>query len=401
MISRRSLVTALALAPLLAAPARAVAATLDAPAARSTGLSGASSAPSALTTLGAAEFGPTGGHWPSRTPRRYDPVDTEIVAACNWRAISSAITTAAATAGTARVLVEPGVLPGYGAGSTRTAVLANIGRAGRASRVLVVPRDGVGSVTTSDSIRIDRVRGVAFAGFWTFPSSMVLTGVQDFAWAWSKGRSFNVTAQSGGNVSDVELVECVTPESLLNDADVWAFRTDRGTMSGMSMQGCYIAPYFKPAGSRAHLDTLQLSGTHSIAGVKITDSVLFGSTNAAFIPTSLASNVLFDHSLVVAGSRMLERYPLPAGANTFTSGWPQASNGSGTRGILSAQNSTLIGSVPGVWASVVASSTTAANTSVQQGKFTCDPSLSTVDAAWIDLRAPYPSDDRLREAWVL
>ena len=41
-----------------------------------------------------------------------------------------------------------------------------------------MPRDGSASVTFDASIRLDRVMGVSFVGFWTFPNSLVLTGVQ-------------------------------------------------------------------------------------------------------------------------------------------------------------------------------------------------------------------------------
>lgn len=266
--------------------------------------------------MAGAEFGPTGGHWPSRTPRPSDHFDMTLETGCTWGEISKAIESACAQApgGNARVLVRPGTLPGYGAGSTKKPVLSIVGRTGRRSRVLVMPRDGIGTVQFSESIRLDRVSGVAFVGFWTYPFSVVFTGGNDMAWACSKGCTFNVSTNETAPISNLELVECVTPESRLSESDAWAVRTGGSAADSISVVGSYIASYHKPASSPAHLDTLQLSGSQPINGVTIKDSVIFGSTNSAFIPTTLAANVLFDHSLVVSGSRLLQRYPVLPGA---------------------------------------------------------------------------------------
>lgn len=349
-------------------------------------------------------FGPTGMHWPSRTPRPYDAFDASVECECSWDAIAEAITAvdAAAPDGAARVLVRPGTLPGDGAGSTSEAVLQGIGRGGRASRVLVIPRDGTGSVTLDGSIRIDAVVGVAFAGFWSFPRSVVLTSTQDFAWAWSKGQAFNITSGGSGPSDDVELVECVTPEASSGDADTWAFRTADNPYSNISVRGCYLAPTYKSDDSSAHCDTLQLSGNSDKEGLVLEDTVLFASTNAGFIPSAGATGVVFDHSLLVGGDRMLERYPLPDGANDFTSGLPAAVNAAGSVDQMSAKDSVFVGGVRGTFLEVENSRTSAAEPpKATSGSFTSDPSLREIDAEWLETNAPMPTDERLAQIWVL
>jgi hypothetical protein len=349
-----------------------------------------------------APFGPTGQHWPSRTPKPRDRFDFTVDVDPTWTAIADGIAraNAAGASKNAVVRVRPGVLPGNGAGSTSKPVLRNVGKLGRKSRVLVVPRDGAGTVTLAASIRLELVRGVAFVGFWNFPYSAVFSAPQDFAWAWSKGQAFNITANSSEPTADVELVECVTPDARLNDQDVWGFRTDGQTMTGVSVIGCYVAPSYKAAGSSAHCDTLQLSGTHPAAGVVIKDSVIFASTNAAVIPFDRAVDITFDHSLVVGGDRMLQRFPLPDGANAFTSGFPSSVNGSGTVDILSARDSTFLGPVRGTWKSAERSTvSTASVPKSTTGAFVSDLALATVDAVWMDQVAPARTDDQLRAMW--
>lgn len=354
--------------------------------------------------LAAAVFGPNGGHWPTRTPRASDKFDLVVEAECTWADIARAISfvTERTPNGKGLVLVKPGILPGNGAGSSSAPVLQLVGALGRPYRVLVAPRDGVGSITHSASMRIDRVRGVAFMGFWPFPNSLVLSSVEDVAWGWSKGQAFNITAGAGGPARGIELVECVTPDARMTESDAWAFRTAGNLLEDVSVVGSYIAPSYKPAGSSAHCDTLQLSGDHAQNRVTLTDSVLFASTNAGFIPSSLATAVAFNHTLIVASDRMLQRYALPAGANAFTSGVPAAVNGTGTVGLLSATDSTFVGALQGTWASIqnttVSGNRTAAPAS---GSVQIDSSLSRIDAGWLEARTPMPTDDRLRAIWTI
>lgn len=384
-ISRRAFVGLLSATPLVAASAFLVPQSASA------------------ATVMSTRFGPDGSHWPSRTPRPTDAFDRTIECDCTWAAIANAISSLRTVApnGNVRILVRPGTLAGNGAGSSSKPVLQGVGQTGRGRRILIMPRDGSASVSFDASIRLDRVMGVSFVGFWTFPGSLVLTGVSDFAWAWSKGRAFNVSSNETAAVSGVEFVECVTPESQLTESDAWATRTAGSTVTDLSITGCYIASMYKPSGSSAHLDTYQLSGTHALRNVVMKDTVIFASTNAAFIPTELASGVRFEHCLVVAGTRMLQRYPLPTGAKSSTTGAPQAANGSGTNGVMAARDSIMIGSVPGVWASVENSFTPATTTYSNSGGWTSDPTLSTVDSAWLEQRTPTPTDEYLRAIWKL
>lgn len=349
-------------------------------------------------------FGPTGHRWPSRTPHAYDAFDASVECDCSWEAIAAAIVAVdeAAPDGSARVLVRPGNLRGGGAGSTSEPVLADIGREGRASRVLVIPRDGVESVKIEGSLRLNALVGVAFAGFWTFPESLVLTSTRDFAWAWSKGQAFNISSGDSGPSESTELVECVTPEAAEGDADTWAFRTGANPYRDIAVRGCYLAPTYKAEDSESHCDTLQLSGDADKEGLLIEGTVLFSSTNAGFIPTAEAKDIVFDRSLLVGGDRMLERYPLPRGANAFTSGPPSVVNAAKSVDQMSAKDSVFIGHVRGTFANVensIISANDAPNATV--GAFRPDPSLAEIDAEWLDEKAPMPTDDRLREIWQL
>lgn len=349
-------------------------------------------------------FGPTGQRWPSRTPRAYDAFDASVECDCTWEAIAAAIVAVdrAAPDGSARVLVRPGTLSGNGAGSTSEPVLSQVGRDGRASRVLVIPRDGTESVTIDSSLRMDAVVGVAFAGFWTFPKSIVLTSTRDFAWAWSKGQAFNITSGDSGPTEGTEFVECVTPAAAAGDADTWAFRTGSNAFRDIAVRGCYLAPTYKGEDSSAHCDTLQLSGNADMDGLLVEGTVLFSSTNAGFIPTADASGIVFDHTLLVGGDRMLERYPLPDGANAFTSGQPAAVNAAKSTDRMSAKDSIFIGRVRGTF-SLAENTTVSASEppAAINGSFQSDPSLGDVDSSWLQEKAPMPTDDRLRGIWRL
>jgi hypothetical protein len=407
-LSRRALLGMAAAAPLgLLAACSADAAGAPSPSRSTPSVTGDPSALNASAVaqgpLAAAPYGPTGGHWPTRTPARSDRFDLVVESDCTWQDIANAISyvTERTPRGRGAVLVKPGVLQGYGAGSSDGPVLQNVGALGRPYRVLVSPRDGAGTVTTSAPIRVDSVRGVAFVGFWLYPQSVVLTSVQDVAWAWSKGQAFNITTGRSAGSSQVELVECVTPAARASDNDTWAIRTGGTDWSDIRMTGCYISPSYKAAGSSAHCDTLQLSGSQAGTGLVITDTVIFASTNSAFIPSSRTTGIMFDHSLVVAGDRMLERYPLPAGANGFTSGAPSAVNGSGTVNAISGSGSTFIGSIHGQWLSVQACSTSVPRPpAATSGAFATDPSLASVGPSWLDAQAPMPTDAALKAAWA-
>lgn len=347
------------------------------------------------------KFGPTAGHWPTRTPVLTGSFNRTIEVNASWTEIAKAIKTASTYPyERTRILVRPGTLNGYGSDSSSTPVLANVGALGRSSRILITPRDGVRSVSFSNSIRLVNVRGVTFAGFWLWPHGINLSAVQDLAWGFSKGASFTITG-TGGVTQNIELVECVSPNGGLRNYDSWAFRSYRNELAGVSVVGCYIAPSYKQAGSSEHVDTLQLSGPLPQRNITITDSVIFASTNAAVIAASNSRNVALNHSLVIGGDRTLVRYPLPRGADAFTSGPPISVNGDGTSGVLSSRNSILIGPLHGAWATVsnaVISGKVAATAS--SGAFTVDSSLKSMSAAWLDARSSNPTDAYLQKIWT-
>ncbi len=106
-------------------------------------------------TAAGAIFGPDGSHWPSRTPRVDDTFAAVVEVPPDWTAIARAISDAVSRhpMGKVKIAVTPGAMPtGGGAGSSAPGVLHGLGNAGRDWRILVVPRDGWGTVTAAGTV---------------------------------------------------------------------------------------------------------------------------------------------------------------------------------------------------------------------------------------------------------
>lgn len=357
-----------------------------------------------------ASYGPNGTHYPSRTPWVGDTGgwDYDVEVACTWTAIGTAINTAATQYpnGKCRIRVQPGTLPGNGAGSTATPVLQNLGAANRATRILVVPRDGAFSITHTASARIHNVVGVSFVGFCPWgagvaegsSSGVLITNCRDMAWAWSKTRFANITS-SAGTTDGVELVECVAPAQADRDEDRMAFRNgDGGNTRNVILDGCYFAGNYKANGSSAHCDTLQTSGPGVFENIDFRDTALFGSTNATYITTPATSGDII-HSAFVGGMRTANRYPVGADRSQFING-PVTFNGAPTDYTASA-DSLLVGKVVPVFASVASTKIIAADAAPApaSGSWTVDTGLFDT-AAKINAVIPLPTDTSLQAAWA-
>jgi hypothetical protein len=356
-----------------------------------------------------ASFGPNGTHWPQATPWHTGPVDYEQVVECSWEALSEAITTAVTTVPegeTIRLLLKPGTLDGYGAGSRSEPTLANVGSLTRSSRILVYPRDGYGTVTVNDSWRWLAVHGVAFAAIIT-AGGFLTTGCSGSAFARMKVTAgYNVHGMDNVEFTeDVELVEVVVPESQDREQDVSSFRTptsDAGGLRRVTRSGCYTAPAYKPDGSNSHCDTLQMSGQRGnfYGEFDNIDCADFASTNAA-VQIGSAADLRFDHCLVLGGDAGKARYPLLPGSDR--DGNHSAFNGAGQPNGCVAIDSIFIGPLgAATWSEVKNSSVLYATTgsAPTSGDFTVDPTLANWDESDISAICPAPTDAYLASIWV-
>lgn len=331
-------------------------------------------------------YGPKGTAWPTNTPR--SGVGTDV--ACTWAAIGTAITN---LPDGSVINVLDGTLPGYGAGSVEKTVLANVGKANRAQRVLVRPKNP-GGVKFSKSIRLDGIKSVSFVGFdMGTEFGVVITGnSSDFAWARSYSAFFNLTAGTGTIIQRGQYIDCVAPVGRLFDGDRCAYRTvGTGKILDIQLLDSYLAPTFNSASNpTAHTDTLQCSGDGPIERLTIRGSVIFASTNAGFIGSSLAKDVTFDKTLVV-GSRVLTvRYPVPAGAEALpTNPEPVAING----GIVNLRilDSVAIGKLA---SPTVADASGSVGTDLRLGKPA--PAITT---DYLNRVAPLPTPTTLKQIW--
>ncbi|MFZ1249862.1 MAG: Ig domain-containing protein [Candidatus Microsaccharimonas sp.] len=375
-------------------------------------------------------YGPNGSHYPERTKWVGDTSGwaSSVEVAASWSAIGTAITNATNNFpnGDCLIKVQPGTLPGNGAGSTSNPVLQNIGSRTRARRIVVAPRDGIWSVIFSGSPAFNNVNGVAFIGFQLLErgealaraptagpggQSVNIRNTADFAWAWSKVNTINISSNSTINgitvTGGIELCEVVRPTSIADDADSWAIRNAEGrtyAVDGVKLRGCYVAPTQR-IDPGVHCDTLQLSAGLYHDHIEFEDTVIWGSTNAAVIGSGNGNEAdggsrygELDHSMLVGTNRTLYRYPKIEGAGTINQ--PVGFNAEAP--LWTAINQTyLFGKNMPVWATVSNSYGTnspAYPTTTVSGSWTIDSSLAP-NAAWFDARVPKPTDSYLESIW--
>lgn len=368
-----------------------------------------------------AAFGPTGTHWPARTPRVDDAFDAVVEVAPTWAAIDAAIRQLHASHpdGKAKILVQPGQLPrGAGARSSANGVLQGIGGTGREWRILVVPRDGWGTVTGSGSVfayesegyAFRGVNGVALVGFDFTQQGVVVRSCDDFALAWSTFGVLNVTANER-QTSGVELIECVLPDQLDLDGDRMAFRVANGhSIQGIEMRGCYVAPSYRAASSSVHTDTLQTSATGGgfIRNLSFVDTVFFHSSSQT-LQFEYAENVTFAGTAVIGGLRGAGRYPfggdrfVPTAENTLwggRAGQPHASNN------VVLERTIIMGAISEYWQIVRASGVTLSRPAAAMpvdADAVVDEQFAArdraLDAEWLEHHCPMPNPSRLSAIW--
>ncbi|KQP96179.1 hypothetical protein ASG06_17350 [Rathayibacter sp. Leaf185] len=353
-------------------------------------------------------FGPNGTHWPSRTPWITGDVDLEVEVECSWSAISDAITAAVEGTGpseTVRILVAPGELAGGGAGSSSSPMMQDVGSLDRENRILVYPRDGWGTVTTSDAWRLLRVHGVAVGGIVT-TGGFLASGCTGSAFTRITTTAYNVYGVDDVEFTEnIELVEIVVPDAQLRDEDVSSMRTPTDGAGGLRFIyriGCHTAPAYKADGSDAHTDTVQLSGQggNYYGDITSIDCIDFASSNTAFQIGS-AARVRFEHCLVVGAETVQRVFPLLEGADT--GGNFGAVNGPGTDFGCTAVDSIFIGPVgAATWASVSNSTVGYESTgdAPQDGEWIIDPSILGWSADDVRERSPAITGDYLTSIWT-
>ncbi|WJL94746.1 hypothetical protein QSU92_12305 [Microbacterium sp. ET2] len=370
---------------------------------------------------GATVFGPAGTNWPdgSRTPRVTDTFDRVVEVPPSWTEISREIKSSLATHpnGKVKILVEPGEFAfGSGSGSTDGGVLQDVLGAGRPWRILVVPRDGWGTVrgtgTVADAATrgyaFVNVHGVALAGFDFTSQGVLVRNSSDFAFAWSTFGTLGVTANDS-DTTGIEFVECVLPDQLDIGSDRMALRAvDGWAIDGVTMRGCYVAPAYKAADDlKAHTDTIQLDvlSEGRMRNITIADTVLFPSSSQT-IQAARNENITITRSAILAGLRGTGRYPLGpdrhvmVGENALWGGTNAAT------GVV-VSDSVIMGSIDSDWSfasvtnTIISKPTPAIPAS---GSFTVDPTLpaqdTPIDPAWLAQYAPMPNSARLSQIWA-
>jgi hypothetical protein len=358
-------------------------------------------------------YGPNGTHWPANTPQFGSTFGKVVDVACDWAAIGKAIAavTDAEIEKGVHIRVAPGTLPGFGASSGSQAAIKGIGRGTATKNILVSPKNGWGTVTIADSVRLVGVKGVTFARI--NGRFILLTDCSRTSWAQSKvSYGFRMTA-SNGITRECNAYEVVMADAKIDISDPFGYAAGTNSMITQSVwEGCYCAPVFRPSGATDHIDTLQMYGNGAYRGLTIRDSTFFGALNSALQlggpksqdPDLGTPFVTLDHSIFTAQIvAMRVRYPAPAGAYTPTIG--QALNGSGEPGQLFAKDSYVFGSLYDTqWGSVVNSFTSynkaPANNKSLAGAWQYDPSMSSWGADRFDALVPTPTDDYLRSIWT-
>lgn len=268
-----------------------------------------------------SSFGPNGTHWPNLvpTPFIHDESPNDIEVECSWGAIEEAlksVTNEQAAEGV-RILVQPGSLPGFGAGGGNKAVLFQLGSLEWPKRVLICPRDGYGSVDSPDPIKIQEVHGICVAGF-NF-RSVKLSGCSRSAIAWCRIQSWFATygERSVPLVDKFEVTEIVMPDTgraaNQDRSDQYASFSN---CTNWKYEGCYFAPryYLDNSLPRPHIDTMQFGPipAGSWFDVTIKDTTVYPSNNAAINGGFI--DATFDHILVLGGRSLGRlRHPVPPG----------------------------------------------------------------------------------------
>lgn len=363
--------------------------------------------PSPTTATGSARpetlrsYGPNATHFPPETPWPGDIAANEVVAECDWGAISRRVNgfTAAQVAEGAIVRVKPGQLPGGGSGSSSTPVLANVGDQEWTRNVLIVPLEGFGSVTISErGMRLEQCARLSLFGF-VSEGGYVLTRCVDIELGWSRYSAGNIT-RGARNVGMYELVLGFRRNA---DDTAAARPTETYEMTGITRHGCVFGSSVKPDGSDAHCDTFQLEGqgTGPFGPVRSVDCVDYGSSNSTFMLHPRLVSAEFDHCLLLGGQLPWQIFPLQAGDYA---GEPNAFSG-GCEDVR-LKDSIVAGAVGSVGFTVVTGTRlsyapVASQQPSQEGSWDVDPAIAGWGAAEIMSLQSVPdySDETLAALW--
>lgn len=339
--------------------------------------------------------GPDGTHWPDNTPRLGDARVVNVKP--TWAAISAAITAESKTSDNVVVCVAPGTIAGgNGAGSSSKGVLQDVGNAKRATRILVTPCDGVGTVKTASDkgISFVGVRGVSITGIDFGDTSVMLRNVESFGFGYTTVSTLLVTANGGRGVQDAEVVEVVAGTEAVAGAgyDRMEVKSADGfNVNGLTFSGLYAAPHYKERGSSAHTDTIQFvttSGKGAMTDIVIEDSAVFASSNQGIIAGSNSGGEI-RNTLVVGGQTSQQRYPVYGGGQPVLA----ANSLHGTWSDLAMETSTVAGSVSPSYSfsEVDASESTKGDRGFSK--------LQPLTLADLDEMAPVPTAERLAAIW--
>ncbi|KAA9132904.1 hypothetical protein [Microbacterium caowuchunii] len=342
------------------------------PAAAASGMRASSSRPRRTPS-----YGPNATHFPDATPWPGTAAATELVAECSWADIAAkvaGVTPQQVEAGVI-VRVKPGTLPGNGSGSSSRAVLTGVGNPAWRRNVLIVPRDGFGTVTVTGGIRIDQSTRLSLFGF-VSPAAFVLTRCADIEMGWSRWSAGNIT-QGAERIAFYELVLGFRQDP----EDTAGVRpTSTYPMSDISRHGCVYGPSVKPTGSSAHCDTIQLEGTGTgpFGVFTSVDCIDYGSSNAVIMIHAALQRAEFRHCAILGGDLPWAVYPLRPGDYAGT---PNAFSGSGSDVRL--YDSFVVGAVGRTRFTVVERTSlsyrpSASQQPTQSGAWTVDPSLASV-----------------------
>lgn len=356
-----------------------------------------------------ASYGPNGTHWPTNTPLPTATFAYDVEVDPTWTAIQAAITAAPAS-GNARIQVRPGVMPaGNGNGSTDAPTMSG-GPTSRASKILIVPRDGFGTVTMNAASTIASqgsngysfsLANVAMLGFDFRNQGVVLRSCQQFAIGWGRFGVLNVTGNAANSLNN-ELIECVLPDQIDSESDHSAVRVANGySVLGLKYAGCYFAPSYKANGSSSHCDTIQFSSTGSggFDDVVFEDTILFQSSSQT-LQLATVDTITFDHSAFIGGLRATGRFPIASGRHVMVG---QNTLWGGAQDARSLGSTVVMGSInSAVVFTSVTSSVCSTQTALPSGWTvnTAYDGQSTLQTAWMDANSPVPSAAYLASIWA-
>ncbi len=280
-------------------------------------------------------FGPNGTHWPGQvsgliTPYMYDEtVPHRIEVACNIEAVTAAINalTFEQVAQGVLILVQPGTLVGGGGSNQSPQMMDAVGNKAWTKRVTICPRDGWGSVTISNGIRMQRIRNLCFAGFIIDGKIRIQSSTRfSFARCLVNGNiTIYGTIEHENDPKQWEFVELVKAVVFQGDPtdpmQLQTFPNMGKHLQGVVFDGCYFAPNYMPIGHSAHQDTIQhlAHGSAFFQNETIRDTVVFASNRCA-INGGFYDTLIQNCWLNSRKDNQTPRYPVGAGNEMLNGG---------------------------------------------------------------------------------